>query len=98
VKDKLANWGVADYPSIFSRALGLNALFTRPPEADLVAEEFLRNYHSYADSLFRCYMDMQPHRSITAVNFRFDLYASGEYSRMLESEWGEPEGGEPEEG
>jgi hypothetical protein len=43
-------------------------------------------------------MDMQPHRSITAVNFRFDLYASGEYSRMLESEWGEPEGGEPEEG
>lgn len=98
VKEKLANWGVADYGSIFSRALGLNTLFTSPPEADLLAEEFLRNYHRYADSLYRCYMELQPHRAITAVNFQFDLYASGEYSRLLESEWGEPDSGETEGG
>jgi hypothetical protein len=33
-------------------------------------------------------MASQPHLIVTAANFRFDLYASGEYSRMLESEWG----------
>jgi len=26
---------------------------------------------------------------ITAANFRFELYASGEYLRMLEKQWGE---------
>jgi hypothetical protein len=26
---------------------------------------------------------------ITASNFRFELFASGEYTRMLEKQWGE---------
>ncbi|MGO9255639.1 MAG: hypothetical protein ACLQU1_04965 [Bryobacteraceae bacterium] len=87
VKEKLLQWGVADYSSIFSRAIGLNALFAEPPPFDRLAEEFLRSYHRYADSLYRCYMDLQPHRTIGNRNFRFQLYASGEYSRLLESEW-----------
>ena len=87
VKEKLVRWGVVDHVSIFTRALGLNAMFIQPPAFDILAEEFLRNYHHYADFLYRCYMDSQPHGTVASANFRFALYASGEYSRMLESEW-----------
>jgi hypothetical protein len=89
VKEKLIRWGVADYVSIFARAIGMNAAFSEPPPSDLLSEEFLRNYHRYSDHLYRCYMESQPHRLIGPANFRFELYASGEYSRMLESQWGE---------
>ena len=87
VKDKLIRWGVADYVSIFSRSIGLNAMFREPPAFETLAEEFLSNYHRYTDSLYRCFMESQAHGSIAATNFRFDLYASGEYSRMLETQW-----------
>jgi hypothetical protein len=89
VKEKLVRWGVVDYVSIFTRAAGLNAMFIQPPVFDTLTEEFLRNYHHYADSLYRCYMDSQPYRALASANFHFDLYASGEYSRLLESEWAE---------
>lgn len=88
VKEKLVRWGVADYVSIFSRAIGLNATFSEPPPFNTLSEEFLRNYHRYADFLYRCYMESEQHRSIAGKNFHFELYASGEYSRLLESEWG----------
>ncbi len=88
VKEKLIRWGVADYSSVFSRAIGLNAVFAEPPAIEGLSEEFLRNYHRYADLMFRCYMESQPHAIAGPANFRFELYASGEYSRMLESEWG----------
>lgn len=87
VREKLARWGVADYASIFSRAIGLHAMFLNPPEFGLLAVEFLRNYHRYADALYRCFMQTE-HPPVTGRNFRFELYASAEYSRMLESEWG----------
>lgn len=87
VRQKLLQWGVADYCSIFSRAIGLKALFEEPPAFDRLAEEFLRSYHRYADSLYQCYLDLQPHQTISHRNFRFQLYASGEYSRLLESGW-----------
>jgi hypothetical protein len=89
VREKLGRWGVADYVAIFTRAVGLNALFASPPACESLAEDFLRNYHRYADFLYQCFMDSQPHRSIGSAGFRFELYASGEYSRMLESEWSE---------
>src|SRR4051812_15314173 len=57
VKQKLMGWGVSDYISIFSRAIGLNSVFAQPPEFLALSEEFLRNYHRYADHLFRCYMN-----------------------------------------
>lgn len=87
VKQKLTSWGVADHASIFTRGLGINSLFARPPELDELSAEFLNHYHRYADHLFRCYLESEPHCLITAANFRFDLYASGEYSRLLESQW-----------
>ena len=92
VKEKLVRWGVSDYVSIFCRAIGLNSLFTAPPAFGTLADEFLRNYHRYADSLYRCYMELEPHRTIEAKQFQFALYASGEYSRMLELQWeGDPD-------
>ena len=91
VKEKLLRWGVGDYASIFSRALGLNMMFAHPPEADVLAEEFLRGYDRYADALFRCFMEADPYCTLSPANFNFTLYASGEYSRLLESEWADPE-------
>jgi len=87
VRQKLVRWGVADYTAIFARALGIHALFAQPPSLDCVAEEFLANYHRYADAVFRCYLALEPCRAAGAANFRFQLYASGEYSRLLEAEW-----------
>lgn len=87
VKEKLTRWGVADYSSIFSRAIGMNAVFVQPPALESLNEDFLRNYHKYPDFLYRCYMETEPYQSLSAANFRFALYASGEYSRMLETEW-----------
>jgi len=87
VRRKLADWGVADYAAIFSRAIGLNAVFGEAPGISGVSTDFLRGYHRYADSLFRCYMESVPHCALGDRNFRFELYASGEYSRMLEKQW-----------
>jgi len=89
VKEKLAGWGVADHVSIFSRAIGLNAIFAEPPEPGRLSDEFLRHYHRYANVLFRCYMNADPHCEISPTNFRFTLYASGEYSKILETQWSE---------
>jgi hypothetical protein len=87
VQEKLVRWGVVDYVSIFTRAVGLNAMFIQPPAFDTLAEDFLRNYPRYADCLYRCYMGSEPYGRVGSANFHFDLYASGEYSRLLESEW-----------
>jgi hypothetical protein len=89
VKEKLIRWGVGDYPAIFSRAIGLNAAFAAPPALDSLTEEFLRNYHRYADGLYQAYMEAESHSVIAPANVRFEIYASGEYSRMLENEWGD---------
>jgi hypothetical protein len=87
VREKLVRWGVVDFGSIFSRAIGLNVMFGEPPSAELFTEEFLRNYHRYADALHRAFLAAQSHRVLTSANFIFELYASGEYSRILEAEW-----------
>jgi hypothetical protein len=89
VREKLTAWGVSDYVSIFSRAIGLHAVFNVPPTIETVTAEFLRNYYRYTDALYHAWLDSQPSPVITAANFRFDLYASGEYSKLLESEWAE---------
>jgi len=87
VRQKLTGWGVADYSSIFSRAIGLNAVFAEPPGLASLSEDFLRTYHRYADHLYRCFMESQPYCALQITNFRFELYASGEYSKILESQW-----------
>jgi hypothetical protein len=95
VREKLLAWGVTDYAAVFARAIGLNSIFTEPPKFDLLTGQFLASYHHYGDALFQCFMELQPFLKISAANFRFNLYASAEYSRLLEEQWadrGDPGG------
>src|SRR5262245_45618075 len=89
VKAKLRGWGVFDYKSIFSRAIGLNAVFCEPPDQCLVSTDFIRHYFRFADHMFACRQQMRSFTELPVENFQFDIYASGEYSRMLEKAWGE---------
>lgn len=89
VEDKLKKWGISDYRSIFSRALGLNALFAELPPRDILTDEFLRNYYRYADQLFVSRQFLWGSSDLNPAQFEFDLFASGEYSKMLEREWEE---------
>jgi hypothetical protein len=89
VRTKLRAWGVFDYKSIFSRAIGLNAVFCDPPDESQVSPEFIRNYFRYADHMFACRQQIQAFTEVNAEAFNFEIYASGEYSRLLEKSWGE---------
>ncbi|MGO9012347.1 MAG: hypothetical protein ACLQPN_19795 [Bryobacteraceae bacterium] len=87
VREKLTRWGVTDYLAIFSRAIGFNAVFGEPPPLEILSQDCLLNYHRYGDLLYQGFMEAEPHSAIAANNFPFQLYASGEYSRLLESKW-----------
>jgi hypothetical protein len=87
VRAKLRGWGVFDYKSIFSRAIGLNAVFSDPPNENCVSTEFIRNYFRFADHMFACRQQMQAFTEVSIENFHFEIYASGEYSRLLEKAW-----------
>ncbi len=87
VKEKLVRWGVADYKAIFCRALGLNVIFRDVPDQTLLTTDFIRNYYRYADWLFASYLKSAAFTKVSASHFNFQLFASGEYSRLLEQEW-----------
>ena len=84
---KLRRWGVADYRSIFMRALGLNTILGDAPVPGCLSEEFVRNYYRYADQVFQSRQSQMAFTSIEELGFEFEIFASGEYSRMLEREW-----------
>ena len=88
VRDKLRGWGVQEYSAIFARALGLHAVFESLPSREALAPDFMRHYHNFADGLFACRQQLFRFPRIDAHNFEFQLYASGEYARLLEQEWG----------
>ncbi|MCS7044500.1 MAG: hypothetical protein N2036_07180 [Bryobacteraceae bacterium] len=87
VRAKLARWGVSDYRSIFSRALGLNAVFAEPPEFDMVTPGFIRHYYRYADQMWVARQGAAAFPTLPPDQFRFELYASAEYTKMLEEQW-----------
>ena len=89
VREKLIHWGVVDFRAIFSRALGLHAVFAAPPDAAELNPNFIRNYFRYADQLYECRRSLSGFPRISSEEFDFDLWASGEYSRMLERQWAE---------
>ena len=89
VVSKLKKWGVADHRSIFARALGLNVLLAEIPPQETFAPDFLRHYHRYADQMFHCQVGQTPFADPARLGFEFEIFASGEYSRMLEREWAE---------
>jgi hypothetical protein len=92
VQEKLRRWQVADYRSIFMRALGMNTLLGAAPERQSLSDEFVRNYYRYADQLFLSRQNQAAFTNIENMGFEFEIFASGEYSKMLEREWSEGQG------
>jgi hypothetical protein len=89
VREKLARWGVADYRSIFRRALGLKAVFADCPPFESLTPAFIRYYYRYADQLYQCRLQTEVYAELPPAQFTFELFASGEYTRMLERQWEE---------
>jgi len=87
VDQKLRSWGVQEYRRIFARAVGLHAVFRDLPPPELLAGEFVLQYHRFADHLYACRQQLQPFRPAKPEQFDFEVYASGEYARLLEQEW-----------
>jgi hypothetical protein len=87
VAQKLKKWGVADHKSIFSRALGLNVILADMPAQEMFSADFLKHYHRYADQMFHSHLGQTHFADPAHLGFEFQIYASGEYSRMLEQEW-----------
>lgn len=87
VQHKLRKWGVADYRAIFTRAIGLNSIFAKIPPRDSLSDDFLRNYFRYADQLYAMVQGQVQYKTIDPADFDFELFSSGEYSRMLEKAW-----------
>jgi hypothetical protein len=87
VEAKLKRWGVVDFRAIFARALGLNAIFRNIPAREELTNDFVRNYYPYADQMFQCRQSAATFLQIKDCGFHYELFASGEYSRMLEREW-----------
>lgn len=89
VQAKLRKWGVADYKSIFTRAIGLNAVFGSVPDRSALSNDFIKHYYRYADQLFASFQGQATFADITMKGFAFEIFASGEYTRMLERQWQE---------
>ncbi|HYP15444.1 MAG TPA: hypothetical protein VEQ63_16060 [Bryobacteraceae bacterium] len=89
VVEKLKTWGVADHRSIFTRGIALNSIFAEVPARDSLVGGFIRNYHQYADQIFQCRMSASSFARIRSQDFEFQLFASGEYAKILENEWRE---------
>jgi hypothetical protein len=91
VQEKLRQWGVMDYRSIFRRAMGLHTVFADLPSRELLPDGFVRSHHNYADALFACALQTAHFATVRAEDFPFELFASGEYSKLLETQWGQQE-------
>jgi len=89
VQAKLKKWGVSDYRAIFSRALGLSAVFGEVPQRETLTDEVIRHYCRYAEELFQIRQGEAVFSDISELGFELEIFASGEYSRMLEREWAE---------
>jgi hypothetical protein len=87
VQAKLKKWGVADFKSIFARAIGLNSVFIEAPTREALTPNFIKNYYRFADQMFAVQQHQTTFTRIAAEDFDFELFASGEYSRMLAKEW-----------
>lgn len=85
--EKLRRWGVSDYRNIFVRAVGLNVLFSELPPRPCLSDEFLRRYYRYAEKMFAAWRDGVTYCSLIGRGYDFELYASAEYSKILEEAW-----------
>jgi hypothetical protein len=91
VREKLAKWGVTDRRAVFSRAIGVNTLFSCPPPIDTLSPTLLKHYHRFADHAYICFQHLRPFHELDATQFDFEIYASEEYSRLLSDQWEKPD-------
>ncbi len=89
VLQKMRAWGVKNYQIIFSRAIGLNAVFPHPPAASAVSESFLRKFHKYADALYDARLKSEDSSATLDKGITFEIYASAEYSAYMTKNWEE---------
>ena len=89
VRAKLEAWGVADFTALFRRSIGLHSIFRDFPGPENFSVDFLRRYHRHLDQWFEMRMRETVFERAEAHEFVFDLYASGEYTTMLEQSWSE---------
>jgi hypothetical protein len=94
VRTKLETWGVLDFCSLFRRAIGLHAVFHELPAIEGFSADFLRRYHRYVDHWYQQRLKDSGFDPPRTDEFTFDLYASGEYTLMLEQSWGRDAGDE----
>lgn len=87
VRTKLEGWGVMDYCVLFRRAIGLHAVFNEIPPVEGFSTEFLRRYHRYVDQWYEQRLKDSGCDRPQLGDFVFDLYASGEYTLLLEQSW-----------
>lgn len=88
VRTKLEAWGVLDFCALFRRSIGLHGIFQDFPEAQTFAPEFLRRYHRHLDLWYEQRLRDAGYDRPEPEEFLFDLYASGEYTLILEQSWG----------
>jgi hypothetical protein len=87
VREKLENWGVLDYCALFRRSIGLHTVFGELPSADSLSPEFVRRYHRHLDVWYENKSHEVDYYRPESGEFTFDLYASGEYTSLLEESW-----------
>ena len=87
VRTKLELWGVLDFAALFRRSIGLHVVFSELPPAESFTPDFLRRYHRHLDQWYEQRLKEAMFDRPEATEFTFDLYASGEYTLMLEQSW-----------
>lgn len=87
VRTKLEQWGVLDFSALFRRSIGLHTIFTDLPAVSFLGGEFLRRYHRHLDQWYEYRLRESMFDRPEPGDFTFDLYASGEYTMMLEESW-----------
>jgi hypothetical protein len=89
VRAKLESWGVLDFAALFRRAIGLHSVFNDLPTVSTFSLDFLRRYHRHLDHWYDHRLRESTFDRPEPGEFIFDLYASGEYTMMLEQSWEE---------
>jgi hypothetical protein len=87
VSEKLERWGVTDRRAVFSRAIGVNSLFTSPPPFETLSPILVKNYHRFADHAYICFQHLHPFLALDPKRYDFEIYASEEYAKMLSDQW-----------
>jgi hypothetical protein len=86
--EKMVRWGIPDCRAAFRQAQGLRTLFRSLPAQEVLGEEFLSQYRRYAEAMYEASQQAGSFATIDNFSFRFEMYASAEYVRLLEAQWG----------